>query len=304
MEEVVCPRCGAVFFLSAGTPLCPHCSLNVASRWKRIMVQARRNAWQVILGLIVALSMWPADVGRRTFWGILGFGLLAWVWSILSESVAGNLHSHLTTLNLGGQRVKTERPRSDYVPTVPAPPKVPAEWQPLLALPRPRDVYMTARAKLATVGGMAAVVASFGFAQYSLWKHHRAPWVHWIQQLDWISGLFLAAWIYYGIHAIRHELPARALLRDGEATIGVITQLKSSGHGTGTVSYRFWTQTGQRFEHRRSFISSGSEFAEGSLVPVFYLPEDPTRSAALCCAISRVRTAEDRMKQEMQRIHA
>ena len=304
MEEVVCPRCGAVFFLSAGTPLCPHCSLNVASRWKRIVVQARRNAWQVILGLFIGLGMWPADFGRRTLWAVLGLGLLVWLWSIFAESVAGNLHSHLTTLNLGGQHERTEKPKSEYVPTAPAPPRVPAEWQPLLELPRPRDVYMTIRAKLATVGGMAALIASVGFAGYVSWRHHRGAWLRWIQHADWVTGLFLAAWVYYGIHAVRYELPARALLRDGEVTIGIITQLKSSGHGSGTVAYRFWTRTGQRFEHRRSFVSGGSVFAQGGLVPVFYLPEDPTKSVALCCAISRVRTADDRMKQEMQRIHS
>jgi hypothetical protein len=107
-----------------------------------------------------------------------------------------------------------------------------------------------------------------------------------------LVALVVAVWA--GLDRIRRELSARILLRDGEITIGYITDWISGGHSGPRVTYLFWTSTGKRFEHERPVVSDKDIFSEKAIVPVFYMPEDPTRSIALCCARSRVKLPGER----------
>ena len=71
--------------------------------------------------------------------------------------------------------------------------------------------------------------------------------------------------------------------------IGSIADQNSKSHGPTTVVYRFWTRTGECFEHCGTVVSERKAYSERGLVPVFYAPEDPSKSFALCCTMSRLR---------------
>jgi hypothetical protein len=96
-------------------------------------------------------------------------------------------------------------------------------------------------------------------------------------------------WVSGEIASTRRGLLARSLLRDGEVTTGIIID-RHSGHNRIRLDCQYGTRMGQKFENRGEVVSERKLYQEKGLVPVFYRPEDPTKSIALCCTVSRVRT--------------
>jgi hypothetical protein len=171
---------------------------------------------------------------------------------------------------------------------------MPNDWRALVLLSRPREVFMSSAAK----GELVLTVAlfSFGLGVVFLSFIHNASWsefrtlVH-NPQNGLLGLLWLTAWVYFSISSIREWFVAWAVLRDGELTTGVLTDWHEGRSGT-SISYQFWTDSGQRFE-RHGKVFSNEELTVPTIqrepLKVFYIPEDPTKSVALCCTPLRIR---------------
>lgn len=100
------------------------------------------------------------------------------------------------------------------------------------------------------------------------------------------------------LYAVQRSRSDERILRDGVLTPGVLTGWydKSSYTRTGyhaniRIRYQFWTESGQKFEGSGTLIS-GTSLDSLSInqepFKVFYLPQNPSKSVALCCTSSRV----------------
>jgi hypothetical protein len=183
------------------------------------------------------------------------------------------LHTPITALNLETNKLdSTEIPMSK--------PAIPGEWRSLNLLPRPRKILISNAAK----GEMAMSAAVFlgvgGFFLNSYW--HQFPTL--VQRPK--DALFVLLWsgllVYFEVTAIREWFIARDILRDGDLAAGVLTDWRE-GRGGVSVSYQFWTDSGQRFERHGKVVSKQELANEREPLKVFYLPQDPTKSMALCC---------------------
>jgi len=246
-----------------------------------------RLAVSPYLGLVALvlciLVMGHFSLGAGVLFGLV---LLLGSWSLFSDWSGRGLHEPITGLNLDEKQVAGEGPYP------PRPPQTPADWLPLFSLPRPRTVFVPLLAKLVMAIEFVAFVAGIGWGTHIAWQQ-RPTLLQWRVLLDseFLIVLWLAGWTSIGIAHIRREFSARALLQNGEVTTGLITNWRSGRHGK-HVTYRFWTSTGLRFERQAQVLSSKEVSVDKRFVPVFYLPNNPSQSIALCSTAARVRVGE------------
>ena len=305
MAEIVCSNCGCVFFGAADTSICPHCGQNPQKTpWKKLSILASDN-----FGMI----LWLVWLGRRfrrpglsglnwddyVFFAVLL--ICAGAYSVYLEYTRRRGKGTVVTLDLSAQRASTAASENSWTP--PPRPSVPAQWLPLMSLPRPREVYWPIWSKVWTAVEVAFILGSVGFFAYvvhgSMATFRRWAAV-WKDDLPLFIVTLAADFIVFG--GIYGEFQNRQLLRDGEATIGTIVDWIAGRRNNSTAVYQFWTRSGRRFEHRGPVRSNKDEYSAPGSVPVFYLPEDPTSSLALCCTALRVRIPGEDMAVRMQRI--
>ena len=70
----------------------------------------------------------------------------------------------------------------------------------------------------------------------------------------------------------------------------------------GRLTYRFCTTNGEWFEGKSRLISRSDVLAEGRIVPVFYMPEDPRKSVALPGTEFRISLPEDEAATRFQSV--
>jgi len=268
--------------------VCPHCGAN--PRELSAIIHAGISKYLRIAGGIL-LSVLPLALTARKLWSwdslmpllvVLG---VSWVVNVARE----RRHQPITALEIGSRK-KSETTVS--LPP-PRPPEVPREWKPLISLPRPREVYIPLGKALWLSAEAVFIVVMIGRFVSSVHRHPM-PLGQWITH-RWGEVPFVVVALIALPILLRHiaqEFENWSLLRDGEVTIGVIADWISMGEGKVAV-YRFWTQSGQRFEHEKRVYSDESAFKDIGLVPVFYLAQEPTKSVALCCTVLRVRTATE-----------
>ncbi len=103
------------------------------------------------------------------------------------------------------------------------------------------------------------------------------------------------------VYAVQRSRGDERILRDGVLTPGVLTGWydKSSYTRTGyhshiRIRYQFWMESGQKFEGSGT-LTSGTSVDSLSInqepLKVYYLPQNPSKSVALCCTTSRVSLA-------------
>jgi hypothetical protein len=300
MKEIVCSHCGAVSVSAADVSVCPHCGSNPRSPLGKIGNFANQNVGIVLW--IVSLVLWRRP-GRNVWdeYATIALTLfLGWAWSTFSRESKRGLHEPITALNLpknGAPRVSPEIPS-----TRPQPPRIPGELEPLISLPRPREVFWPFWAMVEQLAGVVMVIGSLGFLVFMV-KRHPEEFPDW-RSLHSTNLPFLIATALSALFIVRglyREYANRQLLRDGEATVAVIMDWISRSHGPTTVVYRFWTRTGECIEHRGTVVSERKAYSEKGLVPVFYLPEDPSKSLALCCTTLRPRIPSQEIATRMQR---
>jgi len=303
MKEIVCSHCGAVSVSAADVSVCPHCGSNPRSPLRKIGSIADQNVGIVLW--IVSFALWKRPTSR--IWDqsatIALTLLLGGAWSTLSREKKRGLHEPVIALNLaknGAPRVSPE-----ILSARPQPPRIPAELEPLMSSPRPREVFWPFWAMVEQFAGVALILGTLGFFVFMVTRHPDVfPDWHSVKSANLpfliaaaISALLIGRTLY-------REYSNRQLLRDGEATVAVITDWISKSHGPATVVYRFWTRTGECFEHRGTVVSERKAYSERGLVPVFYVPEDPSKSLALCCTMSRPRIPSEEIARKLQKARA
>jgi hypothetical protein len=74
--------------------------------------------------------------------------------------------------------------------------------------------------------------------------------------------------------------------------------------GVAIAVYQFWTRNGELFQHRSRFMRGDGDFSAPGVVPVFYLPQNPGKSLALCSTELRVRVPKDDSAPRAERLGA
>jgi hypothetical protein len=201
---------------------------------------------------------------------VLGLG-----WAYLLRRTRVEYHDSALALSAGARNIKT---------AVPAPPSLrapetPRQWKALTALPSPRQVYWPSSAKLS----LLLLVIACLFIGDTLWgfARHHPPLIHAIYSRPamGLELVYLVASMIAILISLRRELAAVTILRDGEVTIGYWNE----------GAYQFWTRAGERFRCVAGIAAPEDALTDSGLVPVFYLPDDPARSIALCSVYARVR---------------
>ena len=253
--------------------------------------------WIVWIGLWI--RSWRFDLGSVAVFLALATASGAWI-LYYGKSWRGGKGS-VTTLGLSSYAVPAESLETPR--TSPQPPPVPTKWSTLMSVPRPRDVYWPFWSKLWALTEIGFLLGSVGYVAFVI--HGRyvrfAGWkAVWPRNLTWfaftaIADMFVVANIYAEIGSWR-------LLRDGEATVGVMVEWIEHRRGLSTAVYRFWTRTGECFERRSPVTSDKDEQSGIGPVLVFYLPEDPTKSIAMCSTQLRVKVPSEELDARMQRL--
>lgn len=271
MDELVCPRCAAAVAFPQSA-VCSNCGYDFSRPTARIRLVASRYLW-----LIVLLPFAVATIRSGLVFSAIVtlFVLLAMGFS-LTEKMR-------QSLSLNAPKV--------HVPVSMSKPELPAEWERIARVPRPRDVYSPPTAKVWSVLGAAWCVVGAVFAIYTLWKNSavtvqgrslpRLVWDNWFLLL-WIAGL-----ISIGAVSVRRFLIEREVLRDGELAPGVLTDWSKVRYGI-SIRYQFWTSSGQRFEGSGNVNSRRDLTASDGIFPVFYLSHQPKSNLALCCTDLRI----------------
>jgi hypothetical protein len=243
--------------------------------------------------------------GEGLTWDDYLFGAIVLVcagaYSFYLENVRSKGRGTVVTLDLTPRAASGGAAENSWTP--PPQPAVPAQWAPLMSVPRPREVYWPFGSKVRTTVEVAFILGSVGFFAFVLhgslatFRHWADAWRH-----DFALFIITTAADWMVLAGIWREFQNRQVMRDGEATIGTIVDWVVGRRNSSTAVYQFWTRNAERFE-RRDWVRSGKgEYSAPGLVPVFYLPEDPTKNLALCCTILRVRVPGEELAARMQRI--
>jgi len=279
VTEASCPRCGAVFSSTGDVRHCPHCGLDCGTASAKFRVKSPRY-----FRLAFFYGLWPAAyipffVNVTWIYWAIGSSLLVLglLWSYVSRKTRSEFHDPTAPLNVYASRTDAKSNQFSFPLRHPEPPR---QWNALISAPRPREVYLPVGSKLGLLFTILFGIVGGG----SLWLGaitHRAIFgrvIHW-HRYDWLPLFYLTFAIVANLTLFRKEVATRTLLSEGEVTIGFWNE------GT----YRFWTKSGECFQRAASIGSLEGAITDAGLVPVFYLPQDPTRSVALCSVVSRIR---------------
>lgn len=295
MREVVCSHCGAAFFSGAEVPVCPHCGGNpLGMTWRRMGDLGIENLGAVIWILWFVLVFQPqrADWGTTAVTAALAVAAGGWILYFRKSSTG---KGPVTALNL------TERAEPFTGPwTEPKPPSIPGRWSSLMSLPRPREVFWPWRSKLSKIADVIFMLGSAGYVGIVI-HGHRIIFTGWkaVAPKDWSLFAMTALGDFFVIVGVYREIESRHFLRDGEVTIGRIVDWTEHRESPVTAVYQFWTRSGERFQHRGAIRSDRDKLEMGPM-PVFYFPEDPSRSLALCSTGLRVRIPSEELDARMQ----
>jgi hypothetical protein len=300
-REIVCSHCGAVFFSGAEVPVCPHCGRNPqGTPWRRMGALGTENLGVIlwILWFVLVFQPWQADWGTVAVTAALAVAAGATIVYFRKSSKGSK--GPVTALNL------TARPNSFAGPwTEPKPPSVPGRWSSLMSLPRPREVFWPWRSKLSKIVDVAFMLGTAGYIGIVI-HGDRITFAGWqaVTPKDLRLFAMTAMADLAVIAGIYREIENLHFLRDGEVTIGRIVDWIENRRSLRTALYQFWTRSGERFQHRGAIRSDKDEYSDMGPVPVFYFPEDPSRSLALCCTSLRVRIPSEELEANMQRAAA
>jgi hypothetical protein len=276
----------SVLVSTTGVSVCSHCGQNPdKTPWRKLSLLASDN-FGIILW-IVWLVIWSRsganDWQQDAVFLLLAAGAGATVLYFRQSGSGGK--GSVPSLGLNQHQVPTEASW-----TRPQPPAVPEKWSNLMYAPRPREVFWPFWSQVWAVMEVAFIVGSVGVLIFLVRGQHASfsDWGRaWPKNLTFFAVTAISdAFVIVGLY---REIGNRLLLRDGEATIGAIVDWIDRKRATPVAIYQFWTRSGERFEHRGQVTSDKSEYSAPGVVPVFYFPEDPSRSLALCSTTLRVR---------------
>ena len=271
-DQLVCPRCASVGATSQPT-VCSNCGYDFSRPFARIRSVASQYLWLMIFLLPFSVA---AIRSGLVFCAIVAVFVLLAIGFSLTEKMR-------QSLSLNAPKV--------HVPVSMSKPGLPAGWEPIARVPRPRDVYSPPATKALSVLLASGCVVAAVFAIYTLWKNSAVA-VQGTSPLagnNWVLLLWTVGFISIGAANLRRSLIEREVLRDGELTPGVLTDWSKGRHGI-SIRYQFWTSSGQRFEGSGMLNSRCDLKDSDGIFPVFYLGHQPKSSLALCCTGLRIRT--------------
>lgn len=297
MIDTVCPCCAAVLTNQGDLRICPYCGQDCSRNVARLPHTSIHYLSPTLLLVASSAPMLMILTGVEwKYWALLAiiFGAGA-SWVFVARGLRHEYNDTTAELaGLTGYLKKSNRTTNETDSLALRKPETPRIWRALMAAPRPREIYLPRAVKfLFLMCGAFACVLCFGFPW--AYANHRGPFAHQINwHREWAPllnsfgvglGTLLMFW---------GELRSRKLLRDGEVTIGYWNN----------GGYQFWTQSGQSFRRSARIVSSDDAIFGIGVVPVFYLPHDPARSAALCSVYSRIRVPTEEQSAGMARVSA
>ena len=279
--ESTCWRCHAIFNPEATGKRCPNCGSH-SEAW----LAKLRFAVIDFLGPIVLIGIGLEQLRDDPVFSVM-FVVGSFVW-------AGFIY-----FQDAGDWVETATP--DSVPI--SKPSMPDSWKRSTS-PSHQDSASSQELPMRRAPGLtwaeqlliAALVC--GSIVYFVWRWRQIGNFNQNGKISF-APLFYPAVILgligYAVHRSRGD---ERILRDGVLTPGVLTGWydKSSYTRTGynsyiRIRYQFWTESGQKFEGNGTLIP-GTLLDNLSInqepLKVFYLPQNPSKSVALCCTTSRV----------------
>lgn len=295
MREVRCSRCGAVFTVQSDDAVCPSCGSAPVSRLSTIFSFVATH-WLMFLLIAAFLAI---ERPSAQAWAVITFFLalvaLGFIWFGLGR--IGKSRSKEPSLDLGTMPRAETRP--DPLITPMRPPKVPEKWRALVASRPPREVYLPPNVWKGFLAEGATLLFTLYVYSSKASKHHLSPAQFLSTFIDPANlGLVLVYALSWGVR-LKKLLTTRSIVRDGEVTIAYTTD-----RSWNRATYRFWTQTGESFERRTTIVQRPDIPGEFTLVPVFYMLQDPRKSVALYGTEFRVRLAEDESAQQLQKVAA
>jgi hypothetical protein len=284
-KEMSCHKCGAVFFASEMPGPCPNCGAPTGKDIWRFTRGASRYVFWVILAIV---WIFPAGY-RHGDWQSIAVFLAIAALALGFVAVARKKQQGADLFTGLNPRARSTRDSAIQIaPSAPTAPQIPPEWKLLVSLPRPRDVYLPVDKAIWSVVSAAVSIALLVLFVYQRRYHIAHPAWSSFRTDEWLILVSVVASLYSTVVSFPRSSKARELLRDGEATIGYVVDWESGRSGS-WLTYQFWTLTGQRFEHRKRAVGDKDSYSDKGLVPVFYLPQDPSNSIALACTSWRVR---------------
>jgi len=285
--ELTCWHCRAVFDPEVTGKQCPNCG-HYPEAWLAKLRFAAVDFIGPAFLVGMALYRFHEDVIFST---LFIMGSLVWAGFILYEDV------------------------SDWVPVTgvsSSKPPMPDSWKGLASMHGPRqlesgsisDTGTPKKGWAARASGLTgaeqffiAILACALIAYAALhWNKFQSP-----LSLTKIPVTFLTYVAVIGgliAYAVRRTSFEEQVLREGVLTTGVLagwydksSYTRSGYHVYIRIRYYFWTESGQKFEGSGMLnpgLSTDSLSINQEPLKVFYLPQDPGKSVALCCTTSRV----------------
>lgn len=199
MNELVCPRCAAVVVVSKSASVCSNCGYDFTRPTARIRLVAGQYLWLIFLMPFAVAAMRKGVVVSA----IMAVFVLLAVGFSLTEKMR-------QSLSLNAPKV--------HVPVAMSKPKLPAEWEQIAQVPRPRAVYLPTTAKIWSVLGSAGLVVGMGLVTHTLWKNfavtmqgRSVPRLIWDRRFVLV---WLVAFMSIGAANVRSFLIEREVLRE------------------------------------------------------------------------------------------
>ena len=293
MREVRCHRCGAIFSAHHEGAVCPFCGAEPRATFDAILSFISKY-WIVLLFAIPLLAIYPPSREAWTWIAFLAIvGALGLAWFFVARASGAKKDEQPISLGLEPPPSKIRR---DPWSAPLSPPKVPDRWRSLVDSRPPRDIYMPSKLWGSFAVETVAVLSALS-GYYAAASRHHMPVLRFISfHAD--PGAVMAAltWLVSWVVRVKSILTTREIMRDGEVTIAYTTD-----HHWNRATYQFWTKSGERFERKTSVLKRFDLPSDTSLVPVFYMPENPRKSVALYGTEFRVRLPEEASARQLQK---
>jgi hypothetical protein len=156
----------------------------------------------------------------------------------------------------------------------------------LAALPRPRPVRMSRRAKMIAMVVLVALLASLGiYAAAGVLAQRAAGGRNSGESQFPVYALSIAFIVVFDIVMLSVIGRQKRLLAEGEMATARVTKQWMARNGP-NIFYEFTTPLGEHFS--RGAADGSRQLSEGMYVPVFYDPQKPKRQLALCASLYEV----------------
>lgn len=287
---------------AADASVCGHCGRNpLGFAWKQSILLASNYVGVTLWLLVVASRFLPEKSDweqNAVFCALLAAAGLSLLYFRRSQKLG---KKDLSGLNLSAYSVPPGAEEASWNLT--KPPEVHGEWTGLMQTARPRNVFWPFWSIVEKVIPATLILGSicliFYFARSNHWTF--SEWrMHWLK--DPATFLCVIAGDIFLFLGLLREFSNRQILRDGEVTIGYLIDAVAPG-SVGPIAHEFWTRTGERFQHRAVLLNEVG-FSVPGVVPVFYIPENPSRSVSLCSTEWRLRIPDEELAERAEQLRA